>query len=52
MKKFLLSCLMAMGIGISAQTVLISPTVKNGGFEDPVNTDWTISNGTQTNQWS
>ncbi|WP_082377020.1 T9SS type A sorting domain-containing protein [Chryseobacterium indologenes] len=50
MKKLLLSCLMFLGIGASAQTVLISPTVNNGGFESGA-ASWTVVNGSQTNKW-
>ncbi|WP_294285150.1 T9SS type A sorting domain-containing protein [uncultured Chryseobacterium sp.] len=50
MKKLLLACMTALGIGSSAQTTIISPTVNNGGFESGT-AGWTIINGTQTNKW-
>ncbi|MDR2238475.1 MAG: T9SS type A sorting domain-containing protein [Chryseobacterium sp.] len=50
MKKLLLSCLMFLGIGASAQTVLISPNVNNGGFESGA-ANWTVVNGSQVNKW-
>lgn len=50
MKKLLLSCLMVLGLSAYAQTVLISPTVNNGGFESGA-TNWTFTNGTETNKW-
>lgn len=41
---------MFLGIGASAQTVLISPNVNNGGFESGT-ANWTVVNGSQVNKW-
>mgnify|MGYP002080153796 CR=1 FL=1 len=34
----------------NAQTIIISPSVNDGGFENTTSS-WTIINGTQTNKW-
>ncbi|MFM7217947.1 MAG: hypothetical protein ACKO1U_08020, partial [Bacteroidota bacterium] len=53
-KKLVLALSFLLSVfGVDAQTVLISPTLKNGGFEDLVNADWSMANqaGGQKNRW-
>lgn len=50
MNKFIFILILIFGIKTSAQTVLISPTVGNGGFESGSD-GWTVVNGSQVNKW-